>query len=105
MSDLSSDVCSSDLAVLRASGGIPLGKTDTVEFAAAGNLPATRNPHDPGRTAGGSSSGSGAAVADLQVPLTFGTQTGGSVIRPAAYCGCYALKPTWGVVSREGAKP
>lgn len=92
------------VAVLRAAGGIPLGKTDTVEFAAAGNLPATRNPHDPARTAGGSSSGSGAAVADLQVPLSFGTQTGGSVIRPAAYCGCYALKPTWGVVSREGAK-
>ncbi|MEQ8816966.1 MAG: amidase [Thalassobaculum sp.] len=92
------------VAVLRAAGAIPLGKTDTVEFAAAGNLPATRNPHDPARTAGGSSSGSGAAVADLQVPVSFGTQTGGSVIRPAAYCGCYALKPTWGAVSREGAK-
>ncbi len=92
------------VAILKAAGGIPLGKTDTVEFAAAGNLPATRNPHDRSRTAGGSSSGSGAAVADLQVPLSFGTQTGGSVIRPAAYCGVYALKPTWGVVSREGAK-
>lgn len=92
------------VAVLRAGGAIPLGKTDTVEFAAAGNQPATRNPWDPGRTAGGSSSGSGAAVGDLQVPVSFGTQTGGSVIRPAAYCGCYAIKPTWGVVSREGAK-
>lgn len=92
------------VALLRAAGGIVLGKTDTVEFAAAGRLPRTRNPHDPARTAGGSSSGSGAAVGDLQVPLALGTQTGGSVIRPAAYCGAYALKPTWGVVSREGAK-
>lgn len=92
------------VALLRAAGGIPLGKTDTIEFAAGGRNPATRNPHDPSRTAGGSSSGSGAAVADLQVPIALGTQTGGSVIRPAAYCGVYAMKPTWGWVSREGAK-
>ncbi|MEQ8398870.1 amidase [Thalassobaculum sp.] len=92
------------VALLRAAGGIPLGKTDTIEFASGGRLPRTFNPHNPARTAGGSSSGSGAAVADLQVPLTLGTQTGGSVIRPAAYCGVYAMKPTWGAVSREGAK-
>ncbi len=92
------------VALLRAAGGIPLGKTDTIEFASGGRLARTLNPHNPARTAGGSSSGSGAAVADLQVPLTLGTQTGGSVIRPAAYCGVYAMKPTWGAVSREGAK-
>jgi len=92
------------VALLKAAGGIALGKTDTIEFAAGGRNPATRNPHDPTRTPGGSSSGSGAAVADLHVPLAFGTQTGGSVMRPAAYCGVYAMKPTWGEVSREGAK-
>src|SRR5690606_37606639 len=53
---------------------------------------------------GGSSSGSGAAVADFHVPLTLGTQTGGSVIRPASYCGTFALKPTWGLVGRDGVK-
>jgi len=93
------------VALMRAGGAIPLGKTDTAEFAAAGGRnAATRNPHDTGRTPGGSSAGSGAAVADLHVPLAFGTQTGGSMMRPAAYCGVYALKPTWGEVSREGAK-
>lgn len=92
------------VALMRAAGAIPLGKLDTVEFAALGRLPKTVNPHRPTHTAGGSSSGSGAAVADLQVPISFGTQTGGSVMRPASYCGTYAMKPTWGVVSREGAK-
>ncbi|WPZ32650.1 amidase [Thalassobaculum sp. OXR-137] len=92
------------VALMRAAGAIPLGKLDTVEFAALGHLPKTVNPHRPTHTAGGSSSGSGAAVGDLHVPISFGTQTGGSVMRPASYCGTYALKPTWGVVSREGAK-
>lgn len=92
------------VALMRAAGAIPLGKLDTVEFAALGRLPKTVNPHRLTHTAGGSSSGSGAAVADLQVPISFGTQTGGSVMRPASYCGTYAMKPTWGVVSREGAK-
>ncbi len=92
------------VAVLRAAGGIPLGKTDTIEFAAGGRLPKTGNPHRPSHTAGGSSSGSGAAVGDAHVPLSLGTQTGGSVMRPASYCGIYAMKPTWGAVSREGAK-
>lgn len=92
------------VAILRAAGAVILGKTDTHEFAAAGRLPATRNPHDFARTPGGSSSGSAAAVADGQVPLALGTQTAGSVIRPASFCGTFALKPTWGTVSREGAK-
>ena len=89
---------------MRAAGAVILGKTDTTEFAAAGRPAATRNPHDPARTAGGSSSGSAAAVADDQVPLAFGTQTGGSTIRPASFCGVPALKPSWGAISREGLK-
>lgn len=64
----------------------------------------TRNPHDPQRTPGGSSSGSGAAVGDFQVPIALGTQTGGSMIRPASFNGIYGFKPTWNAVSREGAK-
>jgi Asp-tRNA(Asn)/Glu-tRNA(Gln) amidotransferase A subunit family amidase len=92
------------VAVLRAAGALILGKTDTVEFAATGRRALTRNPHDLTRTPGGSSSGSAAAVADGQVPLTLGTQTGGSIVRPAAFCGVFGMKPTWGVVSLEGAK-
>jgi Asp-tRNA(Asn)/Glu-tRNA(Gln) amidotransferase A subunit family amidase len=92
------------VAVLRAAGAIILGKTETVEFAAGGRKAPTTNPHDRSRTPGGSSSGSAAAVADFQVPLAFGTQTGGSLIRPASFCGIFALKPSWGSVSREGAK-
>jgi Asp-tRNA(Asn)/Glu-tRNA(Gln) amidotransferase A subunit family amidase len=92
------------VAVVRHRGALLVGKTDTVEFAAGGRKAATRNPHNLDHTPGGSSSGSGAAVADLQVQLAFGTQTGGSLIRPAAYNGIYAIKPTHGVVSREGAK-
>jgi Asp-tRNA(Asn)/Glu-tRNA(Gln) amidotransferase A subunit family amidase len=92
------------VAVLRAAGAIILGKTETVEFAAGGRKAPTTNPHDRGRTPGGSSSGSAAAVADFHVPIAFGTQTGGSLIRPASFCGLFALKPSWGLVSREGAK-
>jgi len=92
------------VAVLRAAGAVILGKTETVEFAAGGRKAPTTNPHDQRRTPGGSSSGSAAAVADSHVPLAFGTQTGGSLIRPASFCGLYALKPSWGLVSREGAK-
>ena len=91
-------------AVVRHSGGLILGKTDTVEFAAGGRKALTRNPHDVEHTPGGSSSGSAAAVSDLHVPLSFGTQTGGSLIRPASFNGIYALKPTHGVVSTEGVK-
>jgi len=92
------------VAVLRAQGAVILGKTTTLEFASGGQLPATRNPWDLARTPGGSSSGSGAAVADGMVPLALGTQTGGSTIRPAAFCGTFALKPTWGRVPFDGIK-
>ena len=66
--------------------------------------PKTSNPHDPARTPGGSSSGSGAAVGDLQATLGLGTQTGGSTIRPGSFNGIYAFKPTWNAISREGQK-
>ena len=89
---------------LRASGALILGKTHTTEFATCQKGPPTNNPHDPTRTAGGSSSGSGAVVADFQAPISLGTQTGGSTIRPASYNGVLALKPTWNAVSREGLK-
>ncbi|MCY4641070.1 MAG: amidase [Chloroflexi bacterium] len=88
-------------AMLRAAGAVILGKTVTTEFA-CGGAGATRNPHHPGHTPGGSSSGSGAAVADYQVPLALGTQTAGSVIRPAAYNGVPGLKPSYGTVARDG---
>jgi Asp-tRNA(Asn)/Glu-tRNA(Gln) amidotransferase A subunit family amidase len=91
------------VALLRRAGCLILGKTVTTEFA--NNHPSpTRNPHDPAHTPGGSSSGSAAAVADLMVPLALGTQTGGSVIRPAAYCGAHALKPSFGSINRQGTK-
>src|SRR5690606_10726183 len=92
------------VAILRSAGAVMLGKNDTVEFAVNGRRAATTNPHDASRTPGGSSSGSAAAVADGQVPVSLGTQTGGSVIRPASYCGVYAIKPTWNLVSHEGFK-
>ena len=92
------------VAMLRAAGALILGKTTTVEFAAIGKPADTRNPKDPRRTPGGSSSGSAAAVADGHVPIALGTQTGGSMIRPASFCGAWAMKPTWGLVSNEGCK-
>lgn len=91
------------VALLRNAGALILGKTHTTEFA--NNPPApTRNPHDPRHTPGGSSSGSAAGVADFMVPLALGTQTGGSVIRPAAFCGVYACKPSFGSINRGGMK-
>ena len=88
---------------LKRAGAVILGKTATTEFA--NNHPApTRNPHNPAHTPGGSSSGSAAAVADFMVPLSIGTQTGGSVIRPAAYCGVPAIKPSFGSINRAGLK-
>jgi Asp-tRNA(Asn)/Glu-tRNA(Gln) amidotransferase A subunit family amidase len=90
------------IATLRAAGALIFGKTETVEFAAGGRLPPTRHPLDPTRTAGGTSSGSAAAVGDGHVPVALGTQTAGSTIRPASFNGVFALKPSWGVVSREG---
>lgn len=91
------------VALMRAAGGIVMGKTVTTEFA--GMYPGkTRNPHNPGHTPGGSSSGSAAAVADYMVPLAFGSQTAGSVIRPAAFCGVVGYKPSFGLISRVGVK-
>ncbi|KAK4899739.1 hypothetical protein LTR27_003005 [Elasticomyces elasticus] len=90
--------------MLRAAGALILGKTRTTEFAATVKGPATTNPHDSGRTPGGSSSGSGAAVADFQAPIALGTQTGGSTIRPGSFNGVYAMKPTWNAITREGQK-
>jgi Asp-tRNA(Asn)/Glu-tRNA(Gln) amidotransferase A subunit family amidase len=89
---------------LRAAGALIFGKTQTVEFASTGRPAQTRNPRNLAHTPGGSSSGSAAAVADRHVPLALGTQTGGSMIRPASFCGVWALKPTWNIVSTEGAK-
>src|SRR5262249_58839268 len=65
----------------------------------------TANPHEFAHTPGGSSSGSGAAVADFMVPIAYGTQTGGSVLRPAAHCGVFGFKPSFGAFSRRGVYP
>jgi Asp-tRNA(Asn)/Glu-tRNA(Gln) amidotransferase A subunit family amidase len=91
------------VALLKQAGCLILGKTATTEFA--NNHPApTRNPRNLAHTPGGSSSGSAAAVADCMVSLALGTQTGGSVIRPGAYCGTVALKPSFGSINRAGTK-
>jgi len=92
------------VALLRRAGCVILGKTATTEFANR-HPPATRNPRNPAHTPGGSSSGSAAAVADHMVPLALGTQTAGSVIRPAAFCGVVGLKPSFGSINRAGVKP
>ncbi|VCU68506.1 Glutamyl-tRNA(Gln) amidotransferase subunit A [Pigmentiphaga humi] len=92
------------VAVARHSGALILGKTETAEFAAGGRLPATRNPHNVLHTPGASSSGSAAAVGSCMAQLALATQTGGSLIRPAAYNGICGFKPTHGLVSTEGAK-
>ena len=90
------------VARLRAAGAVIVGKTVTTEFAFYHPGP-TRNPRDLERTPGGSSSGSAAAVAAGMVPLAIGSQTNGSVIRPAAFCGVYGCKPTHGTISRHRA--
>lgn len=89
---------------LRAAGAIILGKTVTTEcaFMQPGK---TRNPHDPAHTPGGSSQGSAAAVGAGMVPLAIGTQTGGSVIRPASFCGIVGMKPSFGLIPRTGILP
>src|SRR5947207_5481665 len=91
------------VAFSRAAGAVILGKTVTAEFAGMSPGPTT-NPHNPAHTPGGSSSGSAAAVADNMVPAAFGTQTGGSVLRPAAYCGVVGYKPTFNLINRSGIK-
>ncbi len=86
---------------LRAAGALVLGKTATTELA-CGAAGATRNPHAPDHTPGGSSSGSAATVAAGGVPLALGTQTAGSVVRPAAFCGVWGMKPSFGAIPRTG---
>ncbi|MEK6771048.1 MAG: amidase [Pseudomonadota bacterium] len=89
---------------LERAGGFVLGKTVTAEFAYLHPGP-TRNPWNPAHTPGGSSMGSAAAVADGMVPAAIGTQTNGSVIRPAAFCGCVGYKPSQGLLPRTGVQP
>lgn len=89
------------VSALRAAGAVILGKTVTTELATY-SPGKTRNPHDPARTPGGSSSGSAAAVAAGMIPAAVGTQTNGSVVRPASYCGVVGYKPTFGLISRTG---
>ncbi len=91
------------VAMTRAAGGVLLGKTVTTEFASR-HPGKTMNPHEPRHTPGGSSSGSAAAVADFMAFMGFGTQTLGSVIRPASFCGCVGYKPSYGEISTEGVK-
>jgi len=89
------------VALTRRAGGLIMGKTVTTEFANR-HPGKTRHPKDPQRTPGGSSSGSAAAVGDHMVPLAVGTQTTGSTIRPAAFCGCVGYRPTWGDIRCAG---
>lgn len=92
------------VALLRRAGAVILGKTVTVQFAHF-DPPPTRNPWNHDRTPGGSSSGSAAATAARMVPAALGSQTGGSVVRPAAYCGVVGMKPSYGRISRYGVMP
>ncbi|MCP5149595.1 MAG: amidase [Ectothiorhodospiraceae bacterium] len=89
---------------LRQAGAIVLGKTQTTEFAVGAASPCT-NPHDAARTPGGSSSGSAAAVGSGMLPVALGTQTAGSILRPASFCGAYGFKPTQGLLSLAGVHP
>ena len=91
------------VALAKRAGAVVLGKTVTTEFASRMPGP-TVNPHNAAHTPGGSSSGSAAAVADCMVPFAFGTQTGGSVIRPAAFCGVVGYKPSFGTINCAGMK-
>ena len=91
------------IGAIQRAGGLVMGKTSTTEFAFL-NPTATLNPNAPGRTPGGSSAGSAAAVAAGLVPFAVGTQTGGSVIRPASYCGVTGFKPSFGMLPTSGIK-
>lgn len=91
------------VALCLEAGAVLVGKTETTELATMQPAP-TRNPHDTARSPGGSSSGSVAAVADRMLPIALGTQTAGSIIRPAAYCGVVGYKPSLGRVPRAGIK-
>ncbi|HEX6326462.1 MAG TPA: amidase [Jiangellaceae bacterium] len=89
---------------LRAAGAVIVGKTVTTEFALFQAGP-TANPHDASRTPGGSSSGSAAALGARTIPLALGTQTAGSIVRPASFCGVVGVKPTFGAIPTRGVKP
>ena len=108
---VSPKVATSDASVvfrLRAAGAVILGKTNLLEYAygiAHPSIGQTNNPYDPTRTAGGSSGGSAAAVAAGIVPVAIGTDTGGSIRIPAAYCGIVGLKPSYGLVPLDGVFP
>src|SRR5215204_3148105 len=91
------------VTALARAGATPIGKTATTPFAHLDPTP-TRNPRNPGHTPGGSSSGSAAAVGAGMVPLALGTQTGGSIIRPASFCGCAAIKPSYRLLPSVGVK-
>jgi Asp-tRNA(Asn)/Glu-tRNA(Gln) amidotransferase A subunit family amidase len=92
------------VCAVRAAGATVIGKTETTAFAHL-DPARTHNPHHPDVTPGGSSAGSAAAVAAGMIPLAIGTQTGGSVIRPASYCGVAAIKPSFGILPTVGIKP
>jgi Asp-tRNA(Asn)/Glu-tRNA(Gln) amidotransferase A subunit family amidase len=89
---------------LKSAGAVIMGKTRTTEFA-IGRATTTTNPHDPERTPGGSSSGTAAGVAAGMFCAGLGTQTQGSIVRPASYCGVFGYKPTWGLLSLHGVHP
>jgi Asp-tRNA(Asn)/Glu-tRNA(Gln) amidotransferase A subunit family amidase len=94
---------SAGVHALREAGAIILGKTTTTEFAATHPWHKTKNPHDPGRTPGGSSSGSCAAVGSGMVPAGLGTQVVGSILRPSSFCGAVGFKPSVGAINRSGS--
>lgn len=104
LSDFTPSYDATVVAKLKEAGAIVLGKTETTEFAAFDPAP-TRNPWNTEHTPGGSSSGSAAAVSAGMCPAALGSQTGGSIIRPAAYCGIVGMKPTYGRISRYGVIP
>ncbi|CAG7558256.1 unnamed protein product [Fusarium equiseti] len=98
------EIDAGSVMVLRHAGCLIFGKTTTTEFAFSFIGPATRNAHSLNHTPGGSSAGSAAAVADFQIPIALGSQTKGSIVRPAAFNGVYGFKPTWQSITREGQK-
>ncbi|VUC30888.1 unnamed protein product [Clonostachys rosea] len=100
----SPEIDAGSVTILKRAGALLMGKSTTTQFASPKDGPPTRNPKHSSRTPGGSSSGSAAAVADFQVAIGLGTQTGGSIIRPASFNGIYALKPTWNAITGEGHK-
>ncbi|KAH7251282.1 amidase signature domain-containing protein [Fusarium tricinctum] len=98
------EIDAGSIMVLRKAGCLIFGKTTTTEFASSFVGPATRNAHSTSRTPGGSSAGSAAAVADFQIPIAVGSQTMGSIVRPASFNGIYGFKPTFNAITREGQK-